>query len=94
MSDDTDLIPVFIPALGAILIAAEDNKREPLTIEEVVSIRDNSTCIMMTHADSAKLAESRGYNDIDPENCWYDWQMLRREIELRRRFKHSYLHLY
>ena len=83
MSDDTDLVPVFIPALGAILIAAEDNKGEPLTSEEVVSIRDNTTCIMMTHADSAKLAESRGYDDIDPENCWYDWQMLRRKLDRR-----------
>lgn len=83
MSDDTDLVPVFIPALSAVLIAAEDNKGEPLTNEEVVSIRDNAACIMMTQADSSKLVESRGYLDIDPENCWYDWQMLRRELNRR-----------
>ncbi len=81
MSDDADLKPVFMPALGAMLIAAEDKKGEPLTNEEVLSIRDNAACIMMTHADAAKLAESRGYNDLDPENCWYDWQMLRRELD-------------
>lgn len=26
------------------------------------------------------MAESRGYADLDPENCWYDWQMLRRKL--------------
>jgi hypothetical protein len=67
--------------LGAILIAAEDKKGQPLTNDEVLSIRDNAACIMMTYADAAKLADSRGYDDLDPENCWYDWQMLRRELD-------------
>lgn len=80
MSDDTDLVPVFIPALVAILVAAEDKKGEPLTIDEVLSIRDDAACMMMTRMNAAKLAESRGYDDLDPENCWYDWQMLRREL--------------
>ncbi|RCS44741.1 DUF2314 domain-containing protein [Bremerella cremea] len=81
MNDDANLIPMFIPSLGAILIAAEDKKGEPLTNNEVLSIRDNAACIMMRHSDAAKLAESRGYDDIDPDNCWYDWQMLRRELD-------------
>jgi uncharacterized protein YegJ (DUF2314 family) len=34
----------------------------------------------MTVADAAKMDESRGYRDIDPENCWYDWQHLRAEL--------------
>jgi uncharacterized protein YegJ (DUF2314 family) len=80
MSDNAEQIPVLIPALGAVLLAAEDKKGEPLTNDEVLSIRDNGACIMMTHSDLAKLAKSRGYDDIDPENCWYDWQMLRREL--------------
>lgn len=80
MNDEADLIPVFIPALGAILIVAEDKKGEPLTMDEVLSLRDDAACIVMTHIDAAKLAESRGYDDLDPENCWYDWQMLRREL--------------
>ncbi len=65
MNDDADLIPVFIPALGAVLIAAEDEKGQPLTNDEVLSIRDNAACIKMTHADAAKLIESRGYDDLD-----------------------------
>jgi uncharacterized protein YegJ (DUF2314 family) len=80
MNNEADLIPVFVPALGAILIAAEDKKGRPLTNEEVLSIRDNAACIMMTVDDAIKLADSRGYDDLDPENCWYDWQMLRREL--------------
>ncbi|TWU15806.1 DUF2314 domain-containing protein [Allorhodopirellula heiligendammensis] len=83
MHDEAELIPVFVPALGAILVAAEDKKSEPLTRQEVLSIRDNAACIMMTSFDAKKLAQSRGYDDIDPENCWYDWQMLRRELDRR-----------
>jgi hypothetical protein len=60
MTDD-ELIPVFIPALGAILIAAEDKKGEPLTNDQVLAIRDSAACIMMTNSDAATLAESRGY---------------------------------
>ena len=80
MSDDAELIPVFIPALGTMLLSAEDKKGEPLTNDEVIEIRDNAACIMMTVADATKMAGSRGYDDLDPENCWYDWQMLRREL--------------
>ena len=34
----------------------------------------------MNSDDVEKLFETRGYADIDPENCWYDWQMLRRQL--------------
>jgi len=74
-----DLIPVFIPALGVVLVVAEDRKGAPLSDEEVIRVRDRATCVMMVSAEAAKLVESRGV-DIDPENCWYDWQMLRREL--------------
>ncbi|MEM7477122.1 MAG: DUF2314 domain-containing protein [Planctomycetota bacterium] len=80
MSDD-NLIPFFVPALGAVLIAAEDKKGEPLTEEEVLEIRDSAVCMMVPPENVAKLSESRGYKDLDPENCWYDWQMLRRELD-------------
>lgn len=80
MSDEK-LLPVFIPALIALLVNAEDKKSTPLTPDEVLEIRDNASVMMMekTHADA--LAESRGYDDIDPENCWYEWQMCRREMD-------------
>lgn len=79
MSEEPDLIPVFVPMLGAVLQATEDKKGSPLTIEEVHEIRDKSACIMMEEADAEAMASTRGV-DLDPENCWYDWQMLRREL--------------
>jgi uncharacterized protein YegJ (DUF2314 family) len=79
MSDE-DLVPLFIPALGAILLNAEDSKGSPLTEQEVLHIRDHSSVIMVTREHAEKMAESRGYDDIDPENCWFAWQMLRREL--------------
>jgi len=75
-----ELVPVFIPALVALLVNFEDKKGSPLTQVEVIAIRDGAACIMMEPADSRKMDESRGYCDIDPENCWYDWQMTRREM--------------
>lgn len=80
MNDDKDLIPVFMPALSAILINAEDKKGSPLDADEVIEIRDNAVCMMMERSQADSMAQSRGYTDIDPENCWYDWQMLRREL--------------
>ena len=77
--EEPELIPVFMPALSAVLIAAEDQKGEPLNEVEVLEIRDSAACIMMEQKDAANLAKSRGV-DIDPENCWYTWQMLRREL--------------
>lgn len=76
-TDDEELVPVFIPALRPLLIRAEDLKGEPLTPEEVIGIRDTASCIMMHVGVARKMDESRGYRDIDPENCWYDWQHLR-----------------
>jgi len=82
MTDESEeLIPYFIPSLSAILVNAEDEKGSPLEYDEVITIRDKSTCIMMESADAKKMDESRGYVDVDPENLWYDWQILRREME-------------
>ncbi len=79
-SDTDDLVPVFVPALVALLVHAEDEKGKPLTKDEVYAIRDSGACIMMDAGDAHKMDESRGYRDIDPENCWHDWQMARRDL--------------
>lgn len=78
-TNDGQLVPVFIPALGAILIMAEDQKGAPLSHDEVTKIRDSAACIMMSPADARKMEETRGW-EIDPVNCWHDWQHLRREL--------------
>lgn len=80
MTPDSDrLVPVFMPSLTAVLLNSEDKKGEPLTYDEVIRLRDAAPCIMMTSADVRKMDESRG-RDIDPENCWFEWQLLRREL--------------
>ena len=75
------LVPVFIPALIAILVNREKSKGSPLTREEVMEIRDNGVCMMMSEARAAEMARSRGYRDIDPEACWEEWQAFLRERE-------------
>ena len=79
-SHNEELVPVFIPALGPLLVHAEDLKGKPLSRDEVIRIRDKAACIMMQIDDARQFDESRGYRDIDPENCWFDWQHLRREL--------------
>lgn len=76
---DEPLIPVFMPELSLLLLRAEDLKESPLTIEEVIKIRDEAPCIMMYEEDARKMEATRG-KQIDPENCWHDWQLLRREL--------------
>lgn len=69
-----------MPTLCSLLVHAEDKKGSPLTEQEVLSIRDKSVCIMMDAADAAKMEASRGYRDIDPDNCWFDWLVLRKSM--------------
>src|SRR5687767_14323381 len=76
----TNLVPVFIPPLATFLAHAEKVKGSRLTESEVVRIRDKAVCMMMAREDAAKLVESRGYRDVEPENCWADWHRLRVEL--------------
>jgi uncharacterized protein YegJ (DUF2314 family) len=69
-----------MPALVVLLVHAEDEKGSPLTQAEVHAIRDKGECVMGYADVVAKLEETRGYRDVDPENCWHDWQMARREM--------------
>lgn len=79
-TDDAHLIPFFIPSLVSILIASENKKGTPLTLEEVLDIRDKSSCTMIPPDIAKQIEEKREYPDLDPENCWYEWQMLRRSL--------------
>jgi hypothetical protein len=76
---ENKLVPVFVPALIESLIAAEDKKGAPLTEDEVIEIRNNADTMVILAADAKRLAESRG-NDVDPQNCWQDWQRLRNKL--------------
>ena len=79
-TQDEELAPLFIPSLSAILLAAEKKKGSPLSKEEVLNIRDNSTTIMTPKSMIKSMAEQRGYKDVDPENCWNEWQLLRKSL--------------
>lgn len=72
-----ELRPVFIPALAAVLGAAEEKAGRRLSREEVERLTHEGACMMMTHADATKLERSRGYADLEPELAWMQWQVLR-----------------
>lgn len=70
---------VFIPPLVTLLLSKEQEKGSSLTEEDVNSIRDNATAVVVDRDAALALAESRGYRDIDPENCWSEWARFRGE---------------
>lgn len=72
----------FIPALTAILLAAERSAGRRLTESEVLEIRDRSTCIRMPRSAAEAIARERGYDDLGPEYCWEQWQDARTRWEI------------
>jgi len=80
MSNKDNLIIYPVPSLVATLLNREQAKGAPLTEEEVIAIRDSAPSIAMTREEAAYLDEKRGYLDIDPENCWPEWQRARLEL--------------
>ena len=79
MSED-DLIPVFVPALVAVLANAEHKKGSALSEEEVLKIRDGAACVMLPESAATELCRSRGYEDLDPSRCWEQWQIARVQL--------------
>jgi hypothetical protein len=75
----SDLVPVFVPPLVTLLAATEREAGRRLTEEQVERIRDRATVVMMKPEDAERMAESRGFRDVDPEDCWADWHRLRVE---------------
>jgi hypothetical protein len=71
------LVPIFIPSLIAILLNGEDVKGECLTREEAEALRDNSYSIMLPESMLDVMKDNRGYRDINPENCWEEYMIIR-----------------
>ena len=63
----------FAPELLYLLKLKEREKGSDLTEEEVIEIRDNAIGMMIRASMLRKIEKSRGYKDIDPENCWVEW---------------------
>jgi hypothetical protein len=78
---DERLVPVPIPPLVAILVALEEQKGFPLSEDEVLRARDRAVCITLPASEALAMAEKRGYNDLDPENIWSEWQTFVRSTE-------------
>lgn len=70
-------VPYFSPSLASLLRRAELAKGSPLAEREVLEIRDNATAIVVTPEIAREMDQNRGYRDIDPDNCWIEWQELR-----------------
>ena len=77
---EDDLIMTPVPALVAVLLAKERAKGSPLSREEVEDITDKAECIAMPRHARKKVDESRGYEDIDPERAWAQWQEVRQNL--------------
>jgi hypothetical protein len=55
----SELRPVFIPALVALLTAAEEKAGRRLHRQEVERLTSEGICMMMTHAEAKHLERSR-----------------------------------
>ena len=80
MREKVGLIIYPIPSLVATLLDRERAKGSPLTEEEVIRIRDNCAAVAVPAEVAREIDESRGYVDIDPENCWEEWQRARKAL--------------
>ena len=78
MTDET-LVPVFMPPLAYMLRHHEREKGAPLTEQEVWAIRDKCLAMMVRQSVAEQMTEKRGYRDIDPQNCWHEWQQMREQ---------------
>jgi len=77
VSDDELLVLYPVPSLIATLLQSERAKGSPLTEDEVLEITDTCEVIAVSRDVAQKMDEQRGYLDIDPENCWVEWQQAR-----------------
>jgi hypothetical protein len=75
------LVPVPIPALGVLLLNLEKQKGAPLSEQEVLHARDKAVCMMLPLSKKRLMDEKRGYEDINPENAWQEWQAFRAEAQ-------------
>jgi len=74
---EEQLLIVPVPSLVSSLLALETEKGSPLTESEVLEATDKAPSIAMPAHALAAVAEGRGYDDIDPENAWAEWQAIR-----------------
>ena len=69
-----------MPSLVSTLLNREQAKGNPLTEAEVIDIRDNSPRPPSQLTSPKIFYADRGYKDIDPEECWEQWQEARKSL--------------
>ena len=80
MSNSDSLVIYPMPSLVATLLNREQAKSSPLTEAEVMEIRDSCPSVAVPIDVAAKIDAERGYKDIDPEQCWEQWQEARKSL--------------
>jgi hypothetical protein len=70
------LVPVPIPPLVVLLADHERRKGASLSEQEVRDLAAGAVCMAMPLSGARKMAEARGYDDIDPDHAWEQWQAL------------------
>ncbi|QDU25386.1 Acyl carrier protein [Anatilimnocola aggregata] len=82
-SVDSELpqVKVYLNPLHTVLIAAEQNKGQPLTQDEVLDIRDKAAFAMLSPEQAerfnAALDSQVRVPKLDPQRIWEDWQEIR-----------------
>jgi uncharacterized protein YegJ (DUF2314 family) len=71
---------VFMPPLSQVLINAENKKGAPLSLNEVLSIKNSAVVVIIKQGLHQAIPGDQNEHDIDPENCWHDWQILRQSL--------------
>ena len=69
-----------IPSLVSVLLNAENKKGAPLTQGEVEAVRDKASSVMLPASQVPILEEKRGYQDIDANHAWSEWQRVRVDL--------------
>ncbi len=64
------------PALIVLLLQRQRQKGGRLTEAEVLQVRNEALCAMLTTSARHALDCRRGYRDLDPQDVWHEWQAL------------------
>jgi len=78
---DSDHVVFCIPSLVSTLLRRETDKQKPLTEEETILIRDKAPAVLIPKGKEKAVVQARGYDDIDPEKVWPEWQKARTQFK-------------
>lgn len=79
-NENENLVIYPMPSLVSTLLNREQAKGSPLTEAEVIQIRNGCPAAAIPFDVAQKIDAERGYKDIDPEDCWAQWQVVRQDL--------------